>query len=268
MFVFMLCGNFNLAAHGDLHEQIEEVSAQIKSNPNSVELLLKRGLLYRAHGTYELALKDMAKVEELNPSQQDIDFLMGDLLELNNSLEEGFEYVNRYILKNPNNSAALMVRSRLHEKSKNFKNAELDYRQAIQFHPKPRAQFYYKWADLILDVDSTNFNTAAKAIDAGMNRLGRLITLEQRAIEYLEQGEQYDEAIARIDVIIKKLRRHEKWLIKKAGIESTKGDHTSARQTYELAKAAISKLPARYQKSELVQNELKEIEEGIVALSK
>jgi hypothetical protein len=55
------------AAHGDLHEQIQAVTARRAEAPASAPLHLKRAELHRAHRQWEAALADYARVAALDP---------------------------------------------------------------------------------------------------------------------------------------------------------------------------------------------------------
>src|SRR5262245_20147748 len=52
--------------HGDLQEQIAEVTIQLSKDPKNAILFHKRGELYRANGQFEEALEDYAAAEHLD----------------------------------------------------------------------------------------------------------------------------------------------------------------------------------------------------------
>src|SRR5688572_938549 len=57
----------SLLAHGDLHDQITQITKQLEGEPKNALLYHKRGELHRAHGDFSKALADYATAEKLDP---------------------------------------------------------------------------------------------------------------------------------------------------------------------------------------------------------
>ena len=90
---FCLCHGAAAHAHGDLHEQIEEVSAAIAQAP-SAALFLKRGELHRAHRDFEPALADYDDAELLEPEMEALFFARGRaLFEADGSRRRGSRWI-------------------------------------------------------------------------------------------------------------------------------------------------------------------------------
>ena len=66
-------------AHGDLHQQITEISKQIERKPDAA-LYLKRGELEREHREFGKALEDYRKAAELDPGLDIIHYCRGSAL--------------------------------------------------------------------------------------------------------------------------------------------------------------------------------------------
>ena len=54
-------------AHPDLLMRIEQLSAQIASDPSDIDARIQRGELYRRHGDWALGSADLGKARELYP---------------------------------------------------------------------------------------------------------------------------------------------------------------------------------------------------------
>ncbi|NNE05092.1 MAG: tetratricopeptide repeat protein, partial [Xanthomonadales bacterium] len=66
-------------AHPDLIAQIQQADRQLEENPANVDVLLKRGELYRRHGDFEAAASDLVEARDLRPSHPLLNFYEGRL---------------------------------------------------------------------------------------------------------------------------------------------------------------------------------------------
>ena len=100
-----------LYAHSDLSLQIDELSRQLELEPDSPELLLKRGDLQRRHENWDLARADFRRVREVQPENPTVDWFEGRMeIEAGRPLE-GVEFLDRFLLTQPHQAIALQNRA-------------------------------------------------------------------------------------------------------------------------------------------------------------
>lgn len=100
-----------LYAHSDLSLQIDGLSRQLKLEPDSPELLLKRGDLQRRHENWDLARADFTRVREVKPGNPTVDWFEGRMeVEAGRPLE-GVALLDRFLLAQPHQVIALQNRA-------------------------------------------------------------------------------------------------------------------------------------------------------------
>jgi predicted Zn-dependent protease len=83
----------------------------LEQQPDNADLLLKRGNLQRRHGDWASARADFRRVREIQPDNKNIDWFEGRLDVESGRAAEGVQYLDRYLLANPDNAIALQNRA-------------------------------------------------------------------------------------------------------------------------------------------------------------
>ena len=89
-------------------------------------------------------------------------------------------------------------------------------------------------------------------LDEGINKLGPLVTLELAAIDLELRRDNYDAALARLDVITAQSERKEMWLVRRGEILSAAGRSEEAREAFNAALTAIDSLPPARRQSKAI----------------
>ena len=101
-----------VAAHGDLHARIVDVTEQIAHDPTNAALYLKRGDLYRQHHAWESALRDLARAADLDPGLPTLDLLRGLTLLDAGQWEAARAALTTFLTRHPEHAEALVARAR------------------------------------------------------------------------------------------------------------------------------------------------------------
>ena len=101
-----------LHAHGDLHEQIEAITARIDNDPDNAELYLKRGELRRAHREWAAAQADFDRVASMNPALDTVELSRGLLWMEMGEVAQAEKALRRFLSNHPDHVVALAAHGR------------------------------------------------------------------------------------------------------------------------------------------------------------
>lgn len=236
-----------LFGHGELTEQIEQVSERITAMPNNPDLYLKRGQLYAQHLEFEAAQKDYKKTLRLNSQLFITHLLMAQVLAEINQPISALSAINTFLKTAPNHAFGLITRSGIYQQLKKERAAEKDLQLALSTLKTPAPKHYIAIAEACLRADFTNLETALSWLDKGQTQFGFDIVLKEKELSLLVDAKQYSAAIQLIEELLGKFKRQEKWLFKKAVILEQSGQLLAALSTYSQTLQAIEKLPKRIQ---------------------
>ena len=127
-----ICASGKAGAHGDVHERINAITAQIKQSPSNAPLYFERAELYRVDGDFTNALADLNLAARIDPTLRRVDFCRGRVLFEAGKLNEALPPLNKYLATNPEDPEAYTTRARALRKVSQFKPAAEDYTIAFQ----------------------------------------------------------------------------------------------------------------------------------------
>lgn len=243
----LLLGSFSCAwAHGPVHELIIEVSAQIKADPQNARLYLQRGEYYRLDKDFDASYADLLFAERLDSTLRlEVAFHRAQLFSEQRFPQSGLVYINTFLAHNPAHVKALITRAGIYKQLGKDSLAVLDFSQALAYAKEPRPHHFLEIAQATLRTDSTDYDGACHWLEQGEKALGFNIVLRSYAIEIDRQAKAWDPALAKVDDIILRLPRHEKWLLYKAELLEEAGRIPAAITYYQATLTAIDNLPRR-----------------------
>jgi tetratricopeptide (TPR) repeat protein len=257
---FLLAMSSYSFGHGTLHEQIANLTQVIEKEPNSAELYLRRGEVYRDHEEWKSAADDYNKARTLNPKLLDIDLAEARLYFYSDHLEQAQEKVEQY-LKVRQDENARYLRAQILVELKQTSKAIADFSYFIEHAKDPQPQVFIERAKA--QVLTGKRKEAIVGLDEGMKKLGVLISLQELAIQLELEGKEFDQALVRVDSILKTLNRKENWLARKGEILEQAGRTDEAKRFYKQALSEITSLPQQYQKTRAVSRLKAELENKI-----
>jgi len=229
-------------AHGDLHEQIESTSQRIKENPRDAGLYLRRGQLYSLHGEVEAALADFARASNLDPRLALVEFCKGEMFYQAGKDIEAKECLDRFLKSEPDHANGHAVRARTLVRLGDPKAASEDFTKAIAGVGKP--ELYIERAQALASDKVGDVEKALEGLNEGIRKLGPVFTLQYHALELEIKGKHFDQALKRVDEILARSIRKERWFAKRAEILAMAGRVEEARADYVRAWEAFQRLPA------------------------
>jgi len=231
------------AAHGDLHEQIQAVTARIAEAPASAQLHFKRAELYRAHRQWEAALADYARAAALDPDVAAVDLGRGLLFLETEALTAAREALDRFLARHPGHAGGRAARARALARLGDSQAAANDLTAAIAASPRPRPEYFIERARALVTGGEARIGEALRGLDEGIERLGPLVTLQLVAIELELARRAHDAALARVDRLVAASPRKEPWLLRRGETLEQAGRLPEARLAYAAALEALRTLP-------------------------
>ncbi len=242
-----------LLAHGPVHELINEVSKKIEADPQNARLYLERGEYYRLDHDFDAAYSDLLFAERLDPNLHiDVSFHLAKLFSEHRYPQSGLGYINEFLTVYPQHIKGLITRAGIYKQLGQDSLSVLDFATALDYAKEPRPYHFLEIAQATLRTDSTDFEGAKYWLAKGESVLGFNIVLRSYSIEIDRLAQDWPEALAKVDDIIDRLPRHEKWLLYKAELLEEAGQIPAAIKTYEATLEAIEKLPRRMQSTRAV----------------
>lgn len=232
-------------AHDEPHNSIREITLQIQADPNNPNLYLKRGELHRISAHWDLALADFDRVAQLDPDHATVDFHRGRLLFEAGQVQPARVVLDGFLRAHPNHIEGFIVRGRVLRTLGQPVEAAQDYTRALSVAPSPTPVLFIERAEALADAGAEYVGVAVQGLDEGIQKLGPLILLESLAIDLEIRRQQYDAALARIDQVLTKVPRKEKWLARRGEVLEGAGRFNEARAAYEDALRALEALPSR-----------------------
>ncbi|MDP3909837.1 MAG: tetratricopeptide repeat protein [Gemmatimonadales bacterium] len=232
-----------MLAHEPVEASITRATAEIEKNPEDARLYLKRGELHRVMDKHALAEADYARAAALDPDDPEVDFYLGRLFLAKDQPAKAEASLSRFIARDPGHTTARMLRARALVKLGRRPEAVEEYTAAIGLHGGAGPDLYLERAQALAGMGDAHLDAALQGLDAGLGKLGPVVTLELYAIELEEKRGNFSSALGRLDRILERSPRKDTWLARRGQILELAGRPAEAREVYEQALNAISKLP-------------------------
>jgi tetratricopeptide (TPR) repeat protein len=231
----------SLLAHGDLHNQITQITRQLESEPRNAVLYHKRGELHRAHGEYPEALADYEAAEKLDPKLDVVFLSRGRVLSEFRDFAAALKALDSFLIRHPDHIEARWLRGRVLARLNRRDDAEKEFAGAIAATEEPSPE---QIIERSLNLEQAGRADAAlSSVNAAMQRVGSLATLEMEALNLEVQLKRYDDAVTRLDRLMAGAQRKETYLARKAAVLRQAGKSEMAQRCYAEALEAIVALP-------------------------
>jgi predicted Zn-dependent protease len=268
--VVLLPGARPAFAHVASDRQIQELSLRIEREPGNAALHLRRGELHRAERTWPAALADYESARKLAPGLAAVDLCQARMHLDAGQPEEARRWADRFLARQPDHVQALLTRARASARLGERLRAVADFTRAIDLCREPQRplpEHYLERARALADAGREHLDAALRGLDAGIARLGPIITLESAAIELELRAERYDGALRRVDAVVARWPRKELWLVKRGEILEEAGRLPEARQAFAAARQAFESLPPHRRKARFLSEYEAHIDAALTRLA-
>jgi tetratricopeptide (TPR) repeat protein len=258
----------SLFSHGDLHERIKEVTKEIKANPDSTALYMKRGELYLQHEEYRKALKDFKTCEKREFSSIILSY---NFAAAHFAREEYTKAVGRleYVIDSDSSFVrAYRMQGQTYLIMGMYDKAAVAFESVIRRTDLRIPENYFE-ASIAWEKTNTDDGhcKSLDLINEGIDDLGELFTFYQRLVEL---NVKYGDVMPGIEYqtkIIEQSQRKERPLYERAVLYLKIGYKEDAKKDLEEAKSLISKLKDRLKNLPSTQDLSESIESTLKKLS-
>ena len=239
-------------AHGALHEQLVEVSAQLAAHPDDFDLLLRRGELQRLHGSWAESRADFEHARTLRTTDIEPGFRLGRLeLDAGNPITAA-RWLEAAVAERPHHIEANLLLARAWVGQGKPGKSIPCFNTAIHWSRQPRPEWFVERSKAVLAAapDSKEATRMALAsLDEGLELVGPVPTLQLAAIELEVRLGRTDAAVKRVDAIREVSERKEQWWFRRGILLEEAGRRTEAATAFHSAVDAIERLPDRLQRT-------------------
>ena len=242
LFVLVSPGAYS---HADLQLQIEQLTAQLEQQPDNADLLLKRGNLQRRHGDWASARADFSRVREIQPDNKTIDWFEGRLDVESGRTTEGVQYLDRFLLANPDHAIALQNRAQGRLLLGQPLLAAQDFATVIETSEKPAPSLFSANAFALIDAGGEHFSSAMKVVQSGLARFPSEINLTGIGVDLSLVQLDTDttaELMGQLPVAIQKLPQ---WQTREALMDCLNGHEEKAAAWFTSAGKALPEVRQR-----------------------
>lgn len=241
--------------HGTLHERIEAMDRLAAEHPRSAEPVLRRAELHREHGDYDLALADIWLAEELEPELPRVDLHRARVYRDQGQAQKAREATLRFLARVDGDTqspqpiaSARQLLADLDTQSGDALSAAHQLSLAIEASEHPAPALFLRCADAFEDAGVDYFDEALATLDRGLDALGPLVVLQQRALRVEMARGNLDAALGRIDAIVASTPGSPESMLQRGRILERMGRPNEALASYHLGlRALLARPPARQQ---------------------
>jgi len=248
--------------HNGLHEQIEKVTELLQEEGADALLYVRRAELYRLHRDFDEALADLERARSLDPDLSAVDSVLGNVFYDTGYYAAAEVVLTRCLNINDSDGQVFLLRARARGKLGDVKSASEDYEHALELLNEVKPDYYLEYADLYAGKEGDG-EKALAVLDAGIRRLGQVVTLELKAIEIDRLTGKYDKAVKRADALAAQTQRPERYYKLKGDIYLQADRYQDAVREYEKAADSIRALPVRLRHTGSVRKLRHELDEAL-----
>jgi tetratricopeptide (TPR) repeat protein len=230
-------------AHPELESQIESLTQQIASNPDSpanVNRYIRRGELHRLHKEWDDAIADYDKAQSLKPAlSPEIKICRGQLEYDRGDYSKALVHLDEYLETNQRNDQAFALRASVWKELGRPAEAAQDLESAFTLNPN--VDYCLNRTDF-LESDGQD-KQALTAVRAGLKSLGDLQVLEEKALDLEVKQGLWPDALKRVNRLLARAARKERLLEKLGDIYKAQDKLEPAKTAWTKALAALDRLP-------------------------
>lgn len=232
--------------HGDVHERIEAVTAEIGKSPGQGALYLRRAALHAEHEDIKAAAADYDRAESLHADLVAVWLGRAKLQLATGRPADACATLDPLLAREPRHVDALVTRARAKAALRDTEGAAADFTAGIAASARPDPEHYLERAAVLAEATPPRWEEAIRGLDDGLHRLGAgVVTLQLAAIDLESRAGRLDEALARVDQATTTAPRKETWLVRRGDLLSQARRPAEARAAYEQALGATAALPPR-----------------------
>ncbi len=222
------------AAHDGPEHEIDELTARIKDEGESADLLLQRAIEYSVLSKTAEAVKDLERALHLEPHSAIVQRELSRAYFAATKTNEAYDTASRALkdaTEGAEHASILMWRSEISRAKKDFPKALDDTQRAIRENPEP-CEWYLSRSQLQQQLGQKK--ERIKGLEEGV-KATRSGLLEAELIDALIDGGKGETALAKIEAELKDSRLQSTWLLRRAKVRLAMKMNDEAKSDLEAA---------------------------------
>lgn len=232
-------------AHPGFDPEIHELTEELTKDPNSVELLIRRGQVYRSYGKFSESLQDLEQAWLLDPENRTVALQRGLTLSAMGRNEDAEAALDYFLQEEvgQKRAFALAERAAIRARTGRPQLAVEDYTAVLVI--QQTGELYLLRGKLQESLG--RLEEAAVGYQEGIAKLGDSVLLKKALIEIRIAQGKLDQALVLIDEQITKTPVKIPWLLQRAAVLNQMGQGDAARITYEQALSEADRILGKRQ---------------------
>lgn len=233
-------------AHGSLHSQIQDLSRTMRLEGKSAPLLVQRGRLQMEHGNNKSATQDFLSALKLNPEERSAYYYLAEQAFNQNKFPDARRYSEKFLAMLKGEPGAIVRGQSLYGQillaQGQYRAAEASFRIAVDQAAEPSPEHYLHLADAQSNAGATG--EALSSLDEGMQKLGMLTVLQNKAISLNVESKAWDDALKRLDAMIVQGQGLPAHYLRKARILLAADRQPTAQESVREGLTSLDQIPA------------------------
>jgi tetratricopeptide (TPR) repeat protein len=235
-------------AHETIDKDIDRLSTAIARAPGRAELRLHRAEMHRLRQDWAAARDDLETARDLGADATRLGLCWAALHLDMGEARRALEPLDRVIEKKPDETA-LLLRSRARTGVGDRPGAIADLDRALALSTTPQPESYLERARLLMEGGEASWLAALEGLEAGLERLGPVVSLVFPAVDLEEKLGRHDAALARLAMLEPQYDHKSGLLVRRAEILERAGREMEAQACYTEALAVLEALPSHQRRS-------------------
>lgn len=254
------------AAHGPLHEQIQQLTHELTRHPDDAARLVRRGELLLLHGLPDQARTDLERVATLRPDDVTNDFRLGQVDLDQGATNAAVQRLTRFVKARPRSLTGQRTLAQALLADGQPRSAASHFEAAIALSAEPLPDWYLEQARALQAAEAMPQEVLA-CLDAGIARYGPLPALQLLAIDLEMRRGETDAALARLDALAARAERKERWLARRGDVLWQAGRTHEARVAFLAAGKALDALPDKLRRAWIATELRQQLEAKLATLA-
>ncbi|RMD97951.1 MAG: tetratricopeptide repeat protein [Deltaproteobacteria bacterium] len=253
-------------ADATVAQQISDLTLRIEGTPLDARLYVRRGDLFRRLGEDARALADFEKARQLDPDLAEIDWALARFHVSRGHYEAARRAIDRFVAAEPASIGGRLLRARIAKAQGEFLRAADDVGWVIASYTPPRTpapELYIERARLLDMAGGRSATEALEVLDAGIERLGPIVTLLSCAVDLSVAQGDLPRAIRYLDRAVATASRKAPWWIRQGEILERMGRSDAANERFRAARDELERLPPHRRRTKNILRLLRAAEAGI-----
>lgn len=247
-------------AHGDLDIRIAEVTAEIRENPDSSFLYVKRAKLHFQHETYRKSLRDLRRSKKLRYSSAEQMLLFAKNYNRLGKFEKSMTFIDDVLQNDMHHVLAIKLKAKVLYTQMKFHESALAFEDVINYSSKTFPENYIEASLSWEALNDQEGNTRALLIlNKGIEEFGDLIIFYNRLLEFSLAQKDYNSAINAQSKIVDISPRKERPYFELSLLYQQDGNYQKAIECINKAKDHYNKLSPRLKNNPSMKDLIKSI---------